>query len=437
MPIVVITTTVSMLLVLGSNRNSAAWALGGAITLAVLVPSHSPPHSVTVSSIAGVTVLLVAAVVKNYRVLRVCRPPMTLILFLTYSAAVWLRAENKNGLLNVGIQGALVLMALLTAAGTHLHRRVLIYALLGAIFAQFALAYSEEFLRLPALWPRPDGSDVLTSRLNPLATALPGRAMGSTSQPIPLGMLSGMALISALWVAFRTRRWILPLVAAISAAVTIVFSGTRSALVGCLLAGLVLLLLTARVSRIPRYLAALPVVVILYLAVDLPGLLGFGDFQGTESYSHRTSVLQSAEALFNRSPMAVLWGSGYDSIGTLLGSGVAGTDGILVFDQEFFRTATAGGLTGGVLLVLAIFSGFKKGDTLARMLLAYVSFFLLVFDGLSWFLSASLLVLCASGPLWGEDDDLCSDNISGSRKVTGDEPGWQELVSKQMRGIGQ
>jgi hypothetical protein len=114
-------------------------------------------------------------------------------------------------------------------------------------------------------------------------------------------------------------------------------------------------------------------------------------------------VYESAISLLSRAPGDVLWGSGYDSISGILRSGFAGdSSNIVVFDQEIVRTAASAGIFGVMLLLAAVASGLRRGDTLSRVLLSYSFFFFLVFDSLSWTLTTFLFVASAAGPAWND-----------------------------------
>ena len=403
--IVTLVTGLGALLVLLTRprHRSLFWAITGAFLLVVLVPSHSPPRDVAVLAILLSTALLVLALLRNVEQLRNCRPPVPLLLFLVYSVSVWIRDGFTNTvMLNVATNVMLILVALAISVGSSFSHRAFVYALVVAGVIQFALSLSEQFFGAEALWPRPDGTDVIESRVNILAPDLIGRAMGSTSQPIPLGILSGMAVIASLWLAIRGRNKIFFVPAGL-ALVTLVFSGTRSAVVATGVALLLWAALTARVARSVQYIyfgvGAMATVII----IDIEELLGFGNFRQSESFTHRTGVFESATSLLSRAPGDVLWGSGYDSISGILRSGFAGdSSSIVVFDQEIVRTAASAGILGVMLLLAAVVSGLRRGDTLSRVFLSYSFFSFLAFDSLSWTLTTFLFVASAAGPAWND-----------------------------------
>jgi hypothetical protein len=271
------------------------------------------------------------------------------------------------------------------------------------IVLQLALSTAEEFLSTKAPWPLTNGTDFIAHRLNPIAPRLVGRAMGSTSHPIPLGVLMAIFLIFCLWVAIHTRRrsyWLFCLFAAI----VVIYSGTRSAILAIAVCLAFWFSTTGGAKRLPGYLLGTVALLLIFVSVDPQTIPGFSGFYSSESYTHRANVLAFFPTLVDRSFFDLVFGSGYSSISSLLQSSFfSGGSGIQVFDQEYIRTLTATGLVGFTVLIMALVEGFRRGNLPSRLILICLSITFFSFDALSWNLLMTLFVIAASGPIFKVD----------------------------------
>lgn len=392
------------LILLCKARFAAYFAVFFVLALAIVIPSHSPPREVLVLAAAGAVLILLAAVFRSLDAIRGSVPNVWLIAFLTFSSTVMAVESERSYALFVALTAFLYILFSLFVSGPGQHgTRVLVIAVPIFVVIEFALSFSEEFMGVKALWPQTNGSDFITHRYNPVAPWLAGRAMGSTSQPIPLGIIAGLLCLLCVWMAFKRSKvfWVF----ATLAAVVLLFSGTRSSFLALVVCLAFWFALRAGLKSVPVYFAVGAVLIGVFWVADGLSLLGFSNFSSTDSYLHRADVLGFIPTLADRPLNELFFGSGYSSIGVLLqSSSFGGGSGILVFDQEFVRTVVATGVVGLVLLVLAIVEGFRRGNLPSRMILLFMAVTFLSFDGLSWNMSTILFVLAASGPVLPETE---------------------------------
>lgn len=176
------------------------------------------------------------------------------------------------------------------------------------------------------------------------------RVSATTGNPIQFGVLSAMVLPLALHLGFRARergapawRW---WVAALLIAAGLLFSVSRSAVLGIACAGVILLISWDRRRRL--WALGVTAVFLGLAKVAFPGLLGtlfglFANFSTDDSVSYRTHDYPIAAAEIARNP--------------LLGRGV-GTfyaPKHLVFDNQYLLTLVEGGIVG-FLAMLGLFT---------------------------------------------------------------------------------
>jgi len=387
-------------------RHASRCAFFTVFSLAVMVPSHSPPRDVLTAAAIGAVVVLAVAIVRVHSSVVSGVPNVWLMGFLLYSSGSMLfEAEGIYAWFLFLSCVGYVLLSVLVSQRQSNGSDALLIALPIFIIIQLLIATAEEFLGMKALWPLTNGTDFITHRLNPVAPWLAGRAMGSTSHPIPLGMLMGLSLVLCIWTATNIRRR-LSWVFAILAAIALLFSGTRNAILAILLCLMYWFSSQAGSKRLPMYLLGGAFGVIFMLSVDpnsLPGLVGF---YSSESYTHRAHVLEFLPELFNRPFQEVVFGSGYSSIPELLQSSTfSGGSGIQVFDQEYIRTFAATGLLGFVLLMMSIVEGFRRGNVPSRLILVFLCVNFASFDALNWNMLMTLFVIAASGPVLQDNSE--------------------------------
>lgn len=374
---------------------SRALAIAATATLAsaVLIPSFATSAPVAVAAVLGPIAVLLVALFRDRTLLRTQTYPWTLAVFLTWSAiAGSLGWAPKLLLLNYATVFLLLLFAVAVIGAVSRGNNILMPLFAGVIVIEFIIGFLEEVFRTGALWPRANETDLITHRVNEVLPFLAGRAMGSTAQPIPYGVLVGFAVIVCVWFAVRYHSKIIYALSGVGL-ITMVFAGTRSAFLALGGVGVIWLLMKARWKRSTMVWVVGGVIVLgaagaIAVGVSDPSMLA------TNSFQHRAGILTTAGNLLARDPLSVLLGTGYSSIQSIIDGGVVhGVKGIDVFDQEYVRTLAALGVVGLVLLIASIVRGIARGTELTRLLIVFIAFSFLFFDGLSWRLIAVLFVL--------------------------------------------
>lgn len=386
------------------------------VTLGIFVPSLSPSPDITITAVAASILVLIVAILRSLPQVSSTRAPIFLILFLLWFTLVGSTNNASSGRLSLTLaEGTLYLLLALAASAMPRDRSVLLVLLPITIVIEFVISAGEQFLGTPALWPRVDGTDDISRRYNALAPWLIGRSMGTTSYGIPLGIMAGLALICCLWL-FITRKRPLFLFLALLAGLTMLFSGTRTAFLAVGVCAIAYLIGSISAKRLAWYVPLLLSIFGVLLLLNPLELLGLGDIGGTTSYQHRFGVFESIPRLLGRPLGDLLVGTGYQSISDLLLSGeITGANGVTVLDQEFTRELAGAGLIGLILLLLAIYSGLRRGDFLSRLLLLFCVVFFLSFDFLTWRMLFIFFVMVTTGPAdrvvrAGDEVDLSKQN---------------------------
>jgi len=285
-----------------------------------------------------------------------------------------------------------VLIATLVVRERENFTRLLPSMVASLIVVQLVLSLSELLLRLPAIWPRPDGVDILSHRPNYLIPGLPGRTLGSIAGPIPLGCLAAVGVVVALWMILERndkRYWL----ALGASGALLASSGTRSAAAAAILVVIVWLL----VRKSPYALAVRLVTVLagtaLLLRVNPLEALGIVD-SSSVSVVHRLGVFQSVSYLLTEQPLQqLLFGNGPLS-GLLLSYGPLATGtGVTVFDNQYVRALAFSGIIGAVLLIVAMAAALLAARGPARLVIGVIAIMSLSFDSLTWNAIAVLLIL--------------------------------------------
>lgn len=374
------------------------WTLWAAVTtalvMAVLVPSFSTSAPVAVAAVLGAVIVLLFGLVRDLSTLRHTPMPLILIVFTVWCAVIGsIGSPIKLVLLNLGTGALLFLLAVAVVGAANRKKNFLLPLFTIIIVFEVLMGLAEEFLGLKAMWPRANGTDLIGHRVNSIVPFLAGRAMGSTSQPIPYGMLLGFGVVVCIWFAVRrSSRWLYA-VAAIGL-VGMLFAGTRSAFVGLFAALALWLILAVR----KRLILLIPVLAVMAIGSVVAFLLvvrsADQSLLASDSVVHRLGILETASNLLKRGLTDLLFGSGYQSMGDLIRKGVVhGVVGIDVFDEEFVRTFASVGLIGLLLLLATVILGLIHGNTLSRLLIVFISVGFFTFDALSWRLIATLFTV--------------------------------------------
>ena len=252
------------------REQSASLGVMSAISMAVLVPSFATSAPVAVAAVLGTVTVLVIAIARDRGPLRTVTYPVALILFIVWSSTVGsIGSPIKLVLLNLGTGALLILLVLAVIIAVSRGQNFYLPLFAIVLVFEFLIGFAEQFFGWQAMWPRADGTDNISHRVNAIAPILVGRSMGSAAQPIPYGMLIAFCVIVCLWFALRNRSrtlWILVAVGLVG----MVFAGTRSAFVALAVALAVLALTSIKWRRATLIAAA---VAVLSLVVAAGGVV--------------------------------------------------------------------------------------------------------------------------------------------------------------------
>ncbi|MFT4050806.1 MAG: O-antigen ligase family protein [Microbacterium sp.] len=407
-------------------------AIFGVVALAVLVPSFGQSADMQIVAVAGSLAISVAALLRPAPQLdgATRATNVALFLYIAYSTLVAAASSSPQGAaLKIAVALLLALFAVLARRASLTTRAYAPTLIALVVTSQVLLGATETFLGMNAVWPRPDGTDNLTSRVNHLAPFLPGRVLGSTSGPIPYGTLCAIGIIASMWMIFERHRKRYWLVLAISFG-GLLMSGTRSAALAVIVVVGVWFVTRSTASRPVVVVAALTGAMVFLISTDVVTLFGLEDFEDTRSYSHRTEVISSIGAVLTKQSFwAVLFGNGDDARDLLTNGVIVTTEDVLVFDNQLVRELAASGIVGTLMLAIAIAKGIRLGDGLSRMILIFLTMMFMSFDALTWRVVMVFFVLSCVGPLGTPTRPLEEDRLLHADEP--ETPSWKRARKDQ------
>lgn len=377
-------------------------AITGIVLLACLVPSFGPADTFQIVAVGGSGLIAVAAIVRRAEGGGSDRKPLNfaLIAYLLYSTfAAAVSGSTSAAVFRVALGGLLVLVVLLATRASRASSNYFPALIATVVTVEVLLGVSEAVFGESAVWPRPDGSDRLQSRVNHLAPFLPGRVLGTLAGPIPYGTIAGVGVIASVWMlaAHRRRRYWLFL--AVSSA-GLLLSGTRSAAIAVAVVVLIWMVSRSSVSRPVVVALAILGGAIVLLTSDIGAIFGLTNFEDTNSFNHRSQILNSViEILTKQTPMQVLFGNGQSASSLLTNGVVSTTTGVMVFDNQWVRELAATGLLGVALLFASVVAAMRRGNALSRMIVVFLAMMFFSFDALTWRVVAIIFVVAAAAPL--------------------------------------
>ena len=239
---------------------------------------------------------------------------------------------------------------------------------------------------------------------------LPGglvRIEGTLGHPIPYAVFLAVCLVVVLAARGTFPAWF-PSVAVVTLSTGILLSGSRSVVVGVLLAVTYVLLTSEARTR------ATKIVLVGLVAVAASAALASEIVQAVEtllasgSYENRMGALRAVSGLIGRPALEAVVGSGFGSEPELYARGLLPQEGFTVVDNQLVTTLATFGITGVVLLVAVLVIGFVHASRVGRAVLVVMIVTLFSFDYLVWFsMSAVLWAFCAL-------DDRSHDGRSGA-----------------------
>ncbi|MGB3374671.1 MAG: O-antigen ligase family protein [Microbacterium sp.] len=380
------------------------WALAAAVATSTFVPLYGAPREWVLTSSLGMMVLLLIATVRTPRV----QPnQLTWVIPAVVGLVVITRL---SGLFSIGysptdtLTGIVMVGVLLV--GRHIDDEDI--ATLGKVLSvvmifHAAWAAGELFAGMDPLFPMGDGSVEITDRPNAIFPQIAGRPITSFAHPIPLATFSAFVGLLTLYLA-RTRKHILYWVVTVVAVATTTISGTRSAVLGLVAAGIILVVST---SKIPLFLRGLLTVIALggasisVVDAKLLSAIGLGsDFLDSGSYLHRSAVLNSFWHLFDRNTEEILFGSGTNRELIFQTGLVHGyLPGAYFFDNQYVAAFAMYGLVAFILFVaLSVYvlvrgQGLERAVGLSLIAMGFSFDFLLYFTAsITWVLMIAATV---------------------------------------------
>lgn len=284
-------------------------------------------------------------------------------------------------------------------------RRVLVGGVIALAFAESMLAVTEAFVtHQPVPWGYNVGEDgrAPTAR-NAL---LPGllRVQGTLGHPIPFAVVVAAALLLVL-ARWRSAGPVLRWLVAPLFVVVLVLSGSRSVVIGVVAGGLVMLWSSSTAgNRVHRVLSVLGATVVAWICFAGDLLVLVAALVQTGSWTNRAGAFEAVPALLGRSPLEMLFGSGFGSDFELYDRGFFPQDGFRVVDNQLVTTLGTGGVVGALLVFVLFVLSWRTGDFVRRGLLTLFAGLLFSFDYFGW--PSMLLLLCAVVVLPGPEQTV-------------------------------
>jgi hypothetical protein len=332
---------------------------------------------------------------------------MPLVVFAFFGIALAITAiqnpDGFGGLLRISTLGLLSAWAASQFSPRDI--RVFYGGLLVAAVIQVLFGLQEFFItHVPALWGFgvfDDGS--FATYANPLFGGSFLRVQGTTGHPIPYGTLMALALV-VLVAGWKYYHPVLRVIVGLLAATGLVLSGSRTSMIALVIAVCYLALLSRNsVHRVRNYFIAALIVAGVFL-FDFGLSSALSELVNSGSYTNRASGIESVPGLFSRSPLDVLFGSGFGSEASLFAQGYLQQNGFNIVDNQLITTLATQGIVGFMLLVSIIIYGVVKTDRTSRALILAMAFMLFSFDYLRWPSMVCLLFLFVATPRYASDN---------------------------------
>ena len=402
--------------------------MGALLGLNTLVPYPAVTNSQRVVLVATCSAMVAVLIVAGWK--RIVWGSRESLLFGVY-------AVSAVGLLGTGtgLNLAVLLAFTFLSCGTllvtselqvgEIHSIARIVLLLAWI--QLIYAFLEAYLNVEAPWGYLGMVRASTVGVNPLLPGLPGRALGTLSQPIPLATLEAVAFAFLL-----AMPRLLPAIARFVSMGGFLFgiflSGTRSALLAVSICVLFEFMFRGPGWSKPfRGVVSILLPTVAIACVGPAGLPFFNGLAGSFSASHRLGAYASVGRLLGRSTKEALLGSGYGSLRLVFEAGFLQSDGVEAVDSQLVYTLAVSGLLGVLLLIAFLWLGVRRSHPDFRAALVVLLVMMFSFDLMAWPLPTFLLlfVLAARSPT-GKDAHDCPSgrtNGAGAREVNAGKKG--------------
>lgn len=399
---IVILTFAVVAMLLHSRRHIPHIALFVSVLLAVLIPNFGPSDEYQILLIGGSAAIGLLAIIRT-------RPDAPegfvkvngwIIAYLAYSAGVAIfYLPTVAGAFRAVSTLGLIAVVLLARRATATPSNYFTHIITAVVLLEVVFGLAEAFFSQPAVWPRPDGSDRLASRVNHLAPWLDGRVLGSLAGPIPYGTIAGFGLIVAAWMIIEYKRKGYLLLFGASA-VGLLLSGTRSAIIAVIVVVAIWLISRSSASRPVTIVFGALGAGLFVLLSDVSQLFGLQGVEDTNSFEHRNEIIGSiSQILTLQSPFAVVFGNGDNARDLLTDGIITTTTGVTVYDNQLVRELAASGVLGVVLLAAGIIAALRRGNGLSRMIVVFSVMMFFSFDALTWRAVIVVFLIACAGPL--------------------------------------
>ncbi len=377
-------------------------AMGVTVSLYILIPSFGPPRMITAIPLLASILLFGLAMLRTPAPQVRHTGTLLIVVFVVFYSATWI---SNDSIQSLGLIAARVLSLVLVAiAAVRLRNQeqpAAIIAILAFVPVEAVLTLLEQAKIVPYVWARDETSTYLdiANRQNELAAFLPGRSMGTFAHPILLGTYAAVAVVLCILAFAATRR---PgyLLLAVTAAGTLVLSGTRSAAAAAIVAIVLWLLLRPGRQLLLKTLLCVGVAIAALNFDTVMAKLFNSTIVGSVSYVHRTRVLSSVPNLLARDDLTWLFGSGAGRIQGLFDTGVvSGYGTYLFFDNMYVCLLAVSGVVGLALFAAVAIRALFIGDGTSRIILILILVMMASFDTLTWNFSFLLTVLALGSGL--------------------------------------
>lgn len=394
--------------VLRSRRSSLAAALIASLVLLAVSRSALTPDGLTTTTPLVVVALLLLACALSWK--RLILPKSSILVaalaaLLIIPTALSTDSSTTGKTLGIGAMWLLVFFAAANLQSGE--RRRLLQVFLGLAIITAVIAVCETIFDSPFVREFIAGSATTESyiiRDNRMLGDWTNRAQGTFGYPIPFAAFLSVALLVTLLSNLVSRLPVRILIVALLGS-AILLTGTRSA-IAALAVGLgvycVSRIINARSSGDSLRKLALPLAGTAILG--LAGLVFLLRSIATQDFSllHRGSIIEAAMDLLALPPMALIFGSGYNSAPALFEAGVLHSEGLRVIDNALISQVIVSGLLGLAVLVALLVFAVRNSKATGRAVIGALVTFCFFFDVMSWH-AVTFLLFVAIGfatPAW-------------------------------------
>jgi hypothetical protein len=381
---------------LSKPERVVAYAIGFSVLSAMLLPTFGSPNSLRGEATIAAIAFNVIALSRSPRKALFRFQTIALVVYFVILAGYQLVAG-----LNLQSQAAVLLVFWMLSLAAVLAKcdataiKLVVGIIIGVACVESVLGVLEVAGIAHPLWGYLGTGKTLEERVNFLVPQLPGRAVATMAQPIPLGLLAGFGFILVLF-GWTAKRLTFRITVAVVLACGVAVSGTRSAvLCAAICVAFAFIQYGSTATKVRNAIIVAIALGFSSALVDLPGLLGLTNIQDSFSYTNRLNSISSFASLFSRPVNQVLFGSGPSSNSTLNAFQYLQADGFSAIDNQFVTTFAVTGILGLALIVAAIVLGFTEASLQGRAVLLFSTAMFFSFDSLTWSSSAVLFMVAA------------------------------------------